>query len=84
MTFESETRWHLDKRLNVGHILTTFTVAAGLFVWGSTIETRVTVLEEKTVHQQKVGEDIRDELIRMNQKMDKLLEKFYSNGGYRK
>ncbi len=39
--------WTLDKRLNVGHLLTTVALAASIFAWGAAIERRTAVLEEK-------------------------------------
>lgn len=39
--------WHLDKRLNAGHILTTAALAVSIFAWGSAMDRRVSVLEEK-------------------------------------
>lgn len=46
-------RWHLDRRVNIGHLLTTLTLAAGLFMWGSKMDTRVTVLEVQGTTQER-------------------------------
>lgn len=35
--------WHLDKRVSVGHIVTTAAVAGSLYLWMSRIETAVEV-----------------------------------------
>ena len=67
--------WHLDKRLNIGHILTTASALAALFVWGSTIETRISVLEEQYEHTQLIQIEIKNQLVRLNDKMDRLIEK---------
>ena len=37
--------WHLDKRVNVGHILTTVLLAAGFFAWASMLESRIAISE---------------------------------------
>lgn len=77
--------WHLDKRINVGHLLTTVVLAVSLFSWASVLEKRLAVLEEKAL-QQRINDDrqdvvvhqlsvtIRDELRDMNKKLDRLVE----------
>ena len=46
MTPDSDDRrWHLDKRLNVGHLITTLALAASVVAWGNTMDKRVTVSE---------------------------------------
>lgn len=37
--------WHLDKRLNLGHLLTTVSLAAAIMWWGAAMDRRVAVLE---------------------------------------
>lgn len=37
--------WHLDKRVNVSHLLATAGLALSAFAWGSAIERRVAVIE---------------------------------------
>ena len=39
--------WHLDKRLNVGHLLTTVTVGAGVIAWALTVENAIAEHEIK-------------------------------------
>lgn len=39
--------WHLDKTLNVTHILTTMVIAGSLFSYANNMDRRVAVLEEK-------------------------------------
>jgi len=36
-------RWHLDKRVSVGHLLTTAVVGASVVLWLSNVENRVTL-----------------------------------------
>ena len=38
--------WHLDKRVSVGHIVTTTVVAVTFIVWLNNIDKRISVLEE--------------------------------------
>lgn len=37
--------WHLDKRVNVTHLIATFTMAAGMFTWAATIDRRLALNE---------------------------------------
>lgn len=37
--------WHLDKRINVSHLVATVLLFAGLMAWGSRVDTRLAVLE---------------------------------------
>ena len=39
--------WHLDKTLNVSHLLTTIVVAGSLFAYANNMDKRVAILEEK-------------------------------------
>ena len=48
--------WHVEKTVNLGHLLTTITLASGLFVWGSKMDTRVAVLEQHQIVQVRTNE----------------------------
>lgn len=39
--------WHLDKTLNVSHLLTTLVIAGSLFAYANNMDRRVVILEEK-------------------------------------
>lgn len=45
--------WSFDQRINVGHLLTTIGMAAGLFVYAGAIDRRIAVLEEKAAAQRE-------------------------------
>jgi hypothetical protein len=45
--------WQWDKHVNVGHVLTTLSMAAAIFWWGSAMDKRVAVLEEQYRAQQQ-------------------------------
>lgn len=78
-----EDQWHLDKRLNVGHILTTMTlVGAILSIW-SDMDKRVTRLEVQQEQTQRVFEEVKQSLREINKKMDKLTERVLQSGGSR-
>ena len=58
--------WHLDKRLNIGHLLTTLSLAGAIFIWASAIEKRVSVhdaeLEILKIANKEAISLLRDEL----------------------
>lgn len=39
--------WHLDKRISLGHLITTASVTVALLTWMFSLENRVTVTEVK-------------------------------------
>ena len=38
--------WHLDKNVNLGHLLTTIGMVAAMFTWGSNVEKRIALIEQ--------------------------------------
>jgi hypothetical protein len=44
MSQDEPQQWHLDKKVNVGHILTTLLLAASMVGWAMTLESRIAVL----------------------------------------
>ena len=44
---EDRRHWHLDKTLNVSHLLTTIVIAGSLFAYANNMDRRVAILEEK-------------------------------------
>ena len=55
MTDDEQPKRHftLDPTVNVGHILTTMTMAAAIFAWGNAMDRRMAILEEKAHSQEK-------------------------------
>ena len=72
---DNSTGWHLDKRVNVGHLLTTISLAVMLFVWANRMDSRITVLEVQQLNQTLVAADIRSQLKDVNNKLDRLIER---------
>lgn len=66
--------WHLDKRVNVTHILTTLAMVVALFSWGSKVEERIAVIEhELKLRSERYSEqfnEIRQSLYRIEAKLD--------------
>lgn len=53
MTDERNRHFSLDPTVNIGHILTTLTMAAAIFAWGNAMDRRMAILEEKAHTQEK-------------------------------
>lgn len=68
-------KWHLDKRLNVGHILTTVTLTLGIFIWASKMDSRITVLEVQQQNSAATGIEIKNQLADLNRKLDRIIER---------
>ncbi len=63
-----ENHWHLDKRLNVGHLLTTMALAGSLFIWASAMERRVAVLETQVaIAKQQTSDDMHELKLEMRE-----------------
>ena len=78
--------WHLDKRLNVSHLLTTVVLVAGLFTWGSGIEKNIERNATEIRHSREIQhiqteqfnrsiEEIKDQGKVINEKLDSLMER---------
>lgn len=71
--------WHIDKKITVGHLVTTLVVGISAVMYMDTIEKRVTVLEEKQeLIREMVAEDlksIKSHLIRIETKIDGKVDK---------
>lgn len=60
---ESDRRhWHLDKTLNVTHLLATISIVGSLFMFANSMDRRVAVLEEKMQAQVVAGAQSREEM----------------------
>lgn len=64
VTSPERRQWHLDKTLNISHLLTTLVIAASIFAYASGMDKRVAVLEEKiqtqAAHSQQTSQEVRD------------------------
>lgn len=66
--------WHIDKKITVGHLVTTLVVGISAVMYITTVEKRVSILEEKQVLiREMVADDltgIKNQLIRIETKID--------------
>ena len=78
--------WHLDKKVSIGHIVTTIVVAASAFFYLSTLDKRISDntaaisfnTERIRASEQRTQDDMRDikgALIRIESKLDQKADK---------
>lgn len=72
---DNRRKWHVDKRINIGHLLTTATLAIGVFVWANKMDSRITVLEVQQTNQSIISVEIKQQLKYMDTKLDRLIER---------
>ena len=79
-------RWHLKKEIQLGHLITTITVAISAVIYVQRMEQRLIVLENEMVHQRARDEqqdktqvagalDTQKRLDRIEEKLDRMLER---------
>lgn len=77
--------WHLDKKVNVSHIIATLMLAGAIFAWGSKMEQRVAIVEATAQRQAQVDQsqdqefrryvvEMREDIRELSRKIDKLIE----------
>lgn len=67
--------WHFKKEIQLGHLLTTFTVAISAVVYITKVEQRVAVIESQMVTQRESSQLLRGQLDKINDKLDRLIER---------
>lgn len=79
---QSDQHWHLDKRINVGHLGTTMSIVVAAMIWGSSVETRLSLAAQERSQQTRLLSEIRDEQKGLNRKLDALLVKIYEGRSF--
>lgn len=78
-------RWHWDKTVNLGHLLTTISAIVAVAVVASTFHTRLAIVEQQLAMQQAVNrqvqedfgqfkQDVRSDLREIIHKLDRIVE----------
>lgn len=86
---ENISKWHLDKRLNIGHMITTLAIVIAFFAALNDIQDQVVKNTQEGRHQREIIQRIevdaarRDDvqshqLEQLNKKMDRVLENLIS------
>ena len=70
-----DNRWHMKKEIQLGHLITTFTVAISCVVYIDKIEQRVAVMESQILAQRDSATLLRSQLDKINDKLDRLIER---------
>lgn len=69
--------WHFKKEVQLGHLITTFTIAISAVVYINKIEERVSIVESQITNQKETGILFRLQLEKINDKLDRLIERGY-------
>lgn len=72
---EDDNKWHMKKEIQLGHLITTFTVAISCVVYINKIEQRVAVMEAQIISQRDSATLLRSQLDKINDKLDRLIER---------
>ena len=76
--------WHVDKRLSIGHIITTLTVAVAVIAWMQNLESRVELNKQAiTFNAQAIdknNEDVRQSLLQLIVMVQRLEDKLDRSG----
>jgi hypothetical protein len=67
--------WHLKKEIQLGHLITTITVAISAVIYVNKIEQRVAVIESQVIYQKETADVLRNQLEKINDKLDRLIER---------
>ena len=67
--------WHLKKEIQLGHLITTITVAVSAVIYINKIEQRVAVVESQVIYQKETADVLRNQIEKINDKLDRLIEK---------
>ena len=65
----------MKKEIQLGHLITTFTVAISCVVYINKIEQRVAVMESQILAQRDSATLLRSQLDKINDKLDRLIER---------
>jgi hypothetical protein len=74
-TNQEPQRWHLKKEIQLGHLITTITVAVSAVFYINKIEQRVAVVESQVIYQKETADVLRNQLEKINEKLDRLIER---------
>lgn len=69
----TNTGWHLRKEISLSHILTTLLVIVAVMKFGYDMSTRITVLETQYINEKTITAEIKRNLDKINDKLDKLI-----------
>ena len=68
-------RWHLKKEIQLSHLISTAVIAISAVLYISKIEQRLSVVETQVIAQRESSALLRQQLERMDAKLDRLIER---------
>jgi hypothetical protein len=68
-------RWHLKKEIQLTHVISTIVLVGTVFAYVNKIDQRLTVVEVQLIAQRQAMEDRREQLERIDAKLDRLIER---------
>jgi len=82
----NENKFHIDKSMSVGHIVTTITLIGALVVWGIRTESKIELnaarivatekrIDREASRQSSESAQIRNSLMRIEDKLDRYVER---------
>ncbi len=71
--------WHLDKRLSIGHIVTTLTVLIGIMLYATDMDKRLSLQEQRleslNAQYHSREQALNKRLDKIDEKLDRLIER---------
>lgn len=68
-------RWHLKKEIQLSHLISTAVIAVSAVIYIGKIEQRLSVVETQLIAQRESSSLLRQQLERMDAKLDRLIER---------
>ena len=68
-------RWHLKREIQLTHVISTILLVGTVFAYVNKIDQRLTVVEVQLVAQRQAMEVRREQLERIDAKLDRLIER---------
>lgn len=68
-------RWHLKREIQLTHVISTIVLVGTVFAYVNKIDQRLTVVEVQLVAQRQAMEVRREQLERIDAKLDRLIER---------
>lgn len=67
--------WHLDKRVSVGHIVTTLVVLMSVFWWGARLQEKQSINDLRITNNEKAIQALRQSIETQNSEIIRRLER---------
>lgn len=88
--YETDSKWHLDKKISITHMIATISAVGSIIVFGSNLNTRLTIVEQalatalatqratdarQDANNQELRREMLDNYKAINDKLDRLIER---------